>query len=551
LPDVSDAWARGTWDYIIVGAGSAGCVLAERLSRDPKRRVLLLEAGPADSSPLVHIPKGMGKLFADPGHVHFFQTQAEDATPAETWIRGKVLGGSSSINGMMYFRGQPQDYDGWAKVAGPAWSWSNVQRAFAAIEDHEQAGRPGAEPGLGAGGPLHVSTSPDRSPVCEAFIRAGVAMGLPRRPEVTQSDREGIAYATRTLKQGRRQSAAQAFLKPALRRPNLHVETGVTVERVLFEGRRAGGLAARQGGRGLTLATRGEVILCAGALVSPAILQRSGIGPAAHLRAHGVAVLQDSPSVGGNLLEHRLLMMEYALLEPQSQNPEFRGWRLWRNALRYGLARSGPLAAGSYEVAAFARTDPEDPLPDVEILMAPYSLGLNAKGEVATGAGHGVHLFGYPLRSRSQGRVMIASADPAAAPIIRPNYLADPYDQAATVRMFRYIRRWMRQPALAGLVGAETAPGPGVERHDEILAAFRGRGQAGYHACGTCRMGRDEAAVVDGELRVRGVEALRVVDGSVMPAMVSCNTNGPIMATAWRAADLILEAAPQAAYAAA
>lgn len=538
---MSDAWTHGAWDFLIVGAGSAGCVLAERLSRDPDRRVLLLEAGPRDTSPWVHIPKGMGKLFADPGHVHFFQTEPDDAAPAETWIRGKVLGGSSSINGMMYFRGQPQDYDGWAKVAGPAWNWSHMSRAFQAIEDHEQAGRPGTTVGLGAGGPLHISTAPDRSPICEAFIRAGTQMGLERRPEVTQSDREGVAYATRTLKQGRRQSAAQVFLKPAMRRQNLHVETGVTVERVLFEGRRAVGVAARQGDRPFTVGAAGEVILSAGALISPLILQRSGVGAASRLRELGIDVVQDSPFVGRNLLEHRLLMMEYGLSKPQSQNPEFRGWRLYRNVLRYGLTRQGPLAAASYEVAAFARTDPADPLPDVEILMAPYSVGLNSNGEVATGAGHGIHLFGYPLRSRSEGRISIASADPKAAPLIRPNYLADPYDQAATVRMFHYIREWMRQPALAGLIAAETAPGPGLQTDDEIIAAFRERGQAGYHACGACRMGRDDAAVVDEALRVRGVDGLRVVDGSVMPTMVSGNTNGPIMATAWRAAELILE----------
>lgn len=537
---MSDAWAHGAWDVIIVGAGSAGCVLADRLSRDPKRRVLLLEAGPRDTSPWVHIPKGMGKLFADPGYVHVFQTEPDEASPAETWIRGKVLGGSSSINGMMYFRGQPQDYDGWAKMAGPAWSWANMSQAFAAIEDHEQAGRPGATVGLGAGGPLQISTTPDRSPICEAFIRAGTQMGLERRPDVTQSDREGVAYATRTLKNGRRQSAAQAFLKPAMRRANLHVETGVSVERVLFEGRRAVGVAARRDDRLFTVRAGAEVILSAGALVSPLILQRSGIGAASRLRELGIDVFQDSPFVGQNLLEHRLLMMEYGLSRPQSQNPEFRGWRLYRNAVRYGLTRQGPLAAGSYEVAAFARTDPADPLPDVEILMAPYSLGMNSSGEVATGAGHGIHLFGYPLRSRSEGQVGLASADPMAAPLIRPNYLADPYDQAATVRMFRYIRDWMRQPALEGLIATETAPGSGVETDDEIIAAFRERGQAGYHACGTCRMGRDNAAVVDEALRVRGVDGLRVVDGSVMPTMVSCNTNGPIIAIAWRAAELIL-----------
>jgi choline dehydrogenase len=536
------AWTEGQWDYVIVGAGSAGCVLAERLSRDPKRRVLLLEAGPTDAHPLVHIPKGMGKLFADPAYVHYFQTQADEATPAETWIRGKLLGGSSSINGMMYFRGQPQDYEAWAQIAGPAWSWAHMQRAFAAIEDHEQAGQPGATEGLGSGGPLHISTSPDRLPLTEAFIAAGAEMGLPRRPDMTQSDREGAAYATRTLKKGRRHSAADAFLTPARRRANLHVATGALVEKVLFDGRRASGVLVRQGGRTFEVRARGEVILSAGALASPHVLQRSGVGPGEHLRALGIEPVAESPNVGERLLEHRLLMMEYALLAPESQNAEFRGWRLARNALRYGLVRSGPLAAGSYEVAAFARTDPDDPLPDVEILMAPYSLGLNSQGEVATGAGHGIHLFGYPLRSRSEGRVTITSADPAAPPTIQPNYLSDPYDQAVTVRMFRFVRRWMRQPALKGLIGEETTPGPALESDEAIIAAFRARGQAGYHACGTCRMGRDNSSVVDEALRVRGVEGLRVVDGSVMPTMVSCNTNGPIIATAWRAADLILEA---------
>jgi choline dehydrogenase len=538
------AWTEGQWDYVIVGAGSAGCVLAERLSRDPRRRVLLLETGPDDANPLVHIPKGMGKLFADPAYVHYFQTEADEVAPSETWIRGKLIGGSSSINGMMYFRGQPQDYEAWAQVAGPAWGWAHMARAFAAIEDHEQAGRPGATEGLGAGGPLHISTSPDRSPLSEAFLNAGAEMGLPRRPDMTQSDREGAAYATRTLRRGRRHSAADAFLKPARRRPNLHVATGVLVEKVLFEGRRASGVLARQGGRTFEVRAQGEVILSAGALISPQVLQRSGVGPADHLRALGIEPLADIPNVGERLLEHRLLMMEYALLGPESQNAEFRGWRLARNALRYGLARSGPLAAGSYEVAAFARTDPDDPLPDVEILMAPYSMGLNSQGEVATGAGHGMHLFGYPLRSRSEGRVAITSADPTAPPVIQPNYLSDPYDQAVTVRMFRFIRRWMRQPALKGLIGEETSPGPSLESDEEIIAAFRARGQAGYHACGTCRMGRDNSSVVDEALRVRGVEGLRVVDGSVMPTMVSCNTNGPIIATAWRAADLILEAQP-------
>ena len=364
-------------------------------------------------------------------------------------------------------------------------------------------------------------------------------MGLPRRPEVTQSDREGVAYATRTIRKGRRQSAAKAFLTRAKGRSNLKVELGVSVDAVIFEGRRAVGVRTRQAAAKRDFLTGGEVILSAGALTSPAILQRSGIGPAALLQGLGIPVVHDSPGVGRHMLEHRLLMMQYDLLKPMSQNGEFRGLRLYLNALRYALGRSGPLAAGSYEVAAFARTDPADPLPDVEILMAPYSLGMNSKGEVATGEAHAVHLFGYPLRSRSEGSVTIASADPDTPVVIRPNYLSDPYDQAATVRMFRYIRRWMRQPALRAYIGAETMPGPALESDEDIVTAFRTRGQAGYHACGTCRMGSGPDAVLDEELRVRGVDGLRVVDGSIMPTMVSCNTNGPIMAIGWRAAELI------------
>ncbi|HTZ72077.1 MAG TPA: GMC oxidoreductase, partial [Acetobacteraceae bacterium] len=338
---------------------------------------------------------------------------------------------------------------------------------------------------------------------------------------------------------GRRQSAAEAFLRPALKRANLHVATGVAVEAVLFQGRRAIGVRARRDGQVVAVETGGEVILAAGALVSPAILQRSGVGQAALLQSLGIQVVQDSPAVGRHLLEHRLLMMQYELLRPISQNAEFRGWRLYRNALRYALTRTGPLAAGSYDIAAFACTDPEDPRPDAEILIAPYSLGMNSAGEVATGEGHSIHLFGYPLRARSEGSVTINSAEEHVPATIRPNYLSDPYDQAVTVRMFRYIRRWMRHPSLANLIGPETAPGPDLDADAHIVTAFRARGQAGYHACGTCRMGRDEHAVLDGELRVRGVQGLRVIDGSIMPAMVSCNTNGPIMAAAWRAADLI------------
>ena len=523
-------------DFIIVGAGSAGCVLAEKLSANPAIRVLLLEAGLTDSSPYVHMPKGMAKLYTDPAQIHYIQTTPHNGIPAETWIRGKLLGGSSSINGMMYFRGQPQDYDAWEDAGCTGWGWSQMGRVFSELEDHALSGTPGANPALGRGGPLRITSASHHTKLTEAIIAAGVQMGLPRRAEVTQTDGEGVAYATHTIGGGRRQSAARAFLRRARGRKNLIVRTGVTIEQVLFEGRRAAGVRAQIDGVAKDFRTNGEVILSAGALASPVLLQRSGVGDAPHLRALGVEVVHHSPDVGRHLLEHRLLMMQYELLQPLSQNTDFRSPLLYLNALRYLLTRAGPFAGGSYDVAAFVRTDADDPLPDVEILMAPYSLSMNASGGVTTGAGHAIHLFGYPLRSRSEGSVSIVSADPAVPPAILPNYLSDIYDQATTLRMFRYIRNWMRQPTLVGLVGEETLPGPALESDADIITAFLTQGQAGYHACGTCRMG----TVLDSDLRVIGTDGLRVVDGSMMPTMVSCNTNGPITAVGWRAAELIL-----------
>ncbi len=517
------------WDYIIVGAGSAGCVLAERLSVNSANKVLLLEAGPADSSPFIHMPKGMARLFSDPRHVWFFQTEAQGDIPVEHWIRGRVLGGSSSVNGMMYFRGQPEDYDGWEALGARGWGWAEMGRAFAAME--RQAG----------GGPLRVSASAHRSELTEAFVLAGQQMGLPRVADLNGVEQGGVGYATQTIFAGRRVSAATAFLTPARARRNLSVVTGALVERVVFRGRRAVGVVALVQGERRRFDCGGEIIVSAGALLSPKLLQLSGIGAGGHLQAVGVEVLQDSPGVGAHMLEHRLLMMEYRLARPISRNAEFRGLRLARNVARYYLTRSGPMAEGGYEVGAFVRTRPDLPTPDAEILMAPYSLSVTQSGGVATSAMHGMHLFGYPLRSRSEGSVQIASADPAAALTIRPGYLSDPYDREVTVRMFRLMRDWVAQPAIAALIAEETAPGAALQGDEDIIDAFRRRGQAGYHACGTCRMGSFNDAVLDERLRVKGVSGLRVVDGSIMPAMVSANTNGPIMAAAWRAAELIAQ----------
>jgi len=524
------------YDYIIIGAGSAGCVLANRLSEESDKRILLIEAGGPDINPWIHIPVGYFKTMHHPATDWCYKTEPDEGIAGRSlqWPRGKVLGGSSSLNGLLYVRGHAKDYDHWADLGNKGWSFDEVLPYFKKSEDQER----GQSKFHGVGGPQKVSDLRLRRPIAEFFIKAAIQSGIPFNEDYNAENQEGVAYFQQTAYKGFRWSTAKGFLKPARKRANLEVVSRAQVTRLVLDGNKAVGVEYIKKGKLITVETSREVILSAGAIGSPQLLQLSGIGPAELLKKVDVPLVKDLTGVGKNLQDHlqiRLVFKTSLRTLNDEVNSLFKqGWV----GLKYILTRTGPLTLAASQVTVFTKSNPSVQRPDIQFHMQPLS---------ADKPGDGAHKFSAftssvcQLRPYSRGYLEIKSNDPLQYPAIHPNYLSDERDQKVAVDAIKVARRISEADALAPHIIDEYVPGRQYQTDEELLEAARLYSQTIYHPAGTCKMGQDDTAVVDERLRVHGIEGLRVVDASIMPEIISGNTNAPTIMIAEKAADMIKE----------
>ena len=524
-----------SYDYVIVGAGSAGCVLASRLSEDPATRVLLLEAGPPDRSIWIHLPIGYGKTMWDKRYNWCFHTDPEPNMNGRRlyWPRGKTLGGSSAINGLIYIRGQRDDYDHWRALGNIGWGYDDVLPYFIRSECNER----GASPFHGRDGPLRVSNIAHRHALIDAFVDGAASLGVPRNDDFNGMTQQGAGYFQLTTHKGLRSSAATAYLKPARRRPNLRIETGAYATEVLLAGRRATGVSYRQHGRDVDVRCTREVLLAAGAIQSPQLLQLSGIGPAELLAQHGIGVVHNLPGVGENLQDHLQVRLIYECTQPITTNDELRSlFGRIKIALQWLIARRGPLAVGINQGGCFMHALAGSATPDIQFHVATLS------ADVAGGKVHpfsGFTLSICQLRPASRGRVAINSRDPLQPPSMQPRYLTEDIDRRTTMAGMRAARAIAQSEPMRPFIRREVNPGPDANDDAALLEFARNNGATIFHPSCTCKMGSDGLAVVDARLRVHGIDGLRVVDCSIMPVLVSGNTNAPVMMIAEKAVDMI------------